>query len=66
MPVRSDGPGIDTTPTAYTPDSLWSYELGAKDSLFGGRLSLDSSVYALKWKSIQQSVQTAVLRLLLR
>ncbi len=48
---------LTTTPTAYTPDSLWSYELGAKDSLFGGRLSLDSSVYALKWKSIQQSVR---------
>jgi iron complex outermembrane recepter protein len=48
---------LTTTPTAYTPDSLWSYELGAKDSLFGGRLGLDSSVYALKWKSIQQSVR---------
>ena len=49
--------GLTTTPTSYTPDSLWSYELGAKDSLFGGRLNLDSSVYALKWKSIQQSVR---------
>ena len=49
--------GLNTTPTSYTPDSLWSYELGAKDSLFGGRLGLDSSVYALKWKSIQQSVR---------
>jgi iron complex outermembrane recepter protein len=49
--------GLTTTPTSYTPDSLWSYELGAKDSLFGGRLGLDSSVYALKWKSIQQSVR---------
>jgi iron complex outermembrane receptor protein len=48
---------LTTTPTAYAPDSLWSYELGAKDSLFGGRLSLDSSVYVLKWKSIQQSVR---------
>jgi iron complex outermembrane receptor protein len=49
--------GLTTTPTSYTPDSLWSYELGAKDSLLGGRLNLDSSVYALKWKSIQQSVR---------
>jgi iron complex outermembrane recepter protein len=49
--------GLTTTPTAYTPDSLWSYELGAKDSLFGGHLSLDSSAYVLKWKSIQQSVR---------
>ena len=49
--------GLTTTPVAYTPDSLWSYEIGAKDSLFGGRLGLDSSVYTLKWKSIQQSVR---------
>jgi outer membrane receptor protein involved in Fe transport len=49
--------GLTTTPTSYAPDSLWSYEVGAKDSLFGGRLSLDSSAYVLKWKSIQQSVR---------
>jgi iron complex outermembrane receptor protein len=49
--------GLNQTPGNYKPDSLWSYELGAKDSLFGGRLGLDSSVYLLKWKSIQQSVR---------
>ena len=49
--------GLTTTPVSYKPDSLWSYEIGAKDSLFGGRLGLDSSVYTLKWKSIQQSVR---------
>jgi iron complex outermembrane receptor protein len=49
--------GLTSTPVAYTPDSLWSFEVGAKDSLFGGRLGLDSSVYTLKWKNIQQSVR---------
>jgi iron complex outermembrane receptor protein len=49
--------GLTSTPIAYTPDSLWSFEVGAKDSLFGGRLGLDSSVYTLKWKNIQQSVR---------
>jgi outer membrane receptor for monomeric catechols len=49
--------GLTQTPTSYSPDSLWSYELGAKDTLFGGRVGLDSSVYLLKWKSIQQSVR---------
>ena len=49
--------GLTNTPTTYTPDSLWSYEIGAKDSLFGGRLGLDSSAYVLKWKSIQQSIR---------
>ena len=49
--------GLTSTPTAYTPDSLWSYELGSKNALFGGRLGLDSSVYMLKWKDIQQAVR---------
>ncbi|MDB6160534.1 MAG: TonB-dependent receptor [Gammaproteobacteria bacterium] len=39
--------GLTSTPIGYTPDSLWSFEVGAKDSLFGGRLGLDSSVYTL-------------------
>jgi len=50
---------LTTTPAAYTPDSLWSYEIGAKDNLFGGTLALDSSFYVLKWKNIQQSVRLA-------
>ena len=49
--------GLTSTPAAYTQDSLWSYELGSKNSLFGGRLGLDSSVYMLKWKDIQQAVR---------
>jgi iron complex outermembrane receptor protein len=49
--------GLTTTPLSYSPDSLWSYEIGAKDNLFGGRLQLDSSFYVLKWKDIQQSVR---------
>src|SRR5579859_6317049 len=49
--------GLTTTPATYTPDSLWSYEIGAKDNLFGGRVALDSSLYVLKWKDIQQSVR---------
>ena len=49
--------GLSKTPTAYSPDNLWSFEVGAKDTLFGGRLGLDSSVYALKWRNIQQSVR---------
>jgi outer membrane receptor protein involved in Fe transport len=51
--------GLTSTPAAYTQDSLWSYEIGSKNSLFGGRLGLDSSVYMLKWKDIQQAVRLA-------
>jgi iron complex outermembrane recepter protein len=48
--------GLTTTPATYLPDSLWSYELGAKDSLFGGRIAFDSSVYTIKWNAIQRPV----------
>lgn len=51
--------GLTTSPTSYNSDSLWSYELGAKDSLMGGRLKLDSSVYLIKWDQIQQNVRLA-------
>jgi outer membrane receptor protein involved in Fe transport len=49
--------GLTKTPTAYSPDNLWSFEVGAKDNLFGGRLGLDSSLFTLKWRDIQQSVR---------
>ena len=42
---------------AYQPDSLWSYEIGGKNTLFGGRVQLDSSLYEIKWKDIQQSIR---------
>jgi len=35
------------------PDSIWSYELGSKNRLFGGRLSIDASVYHVDWKQVQ-------------
>jgi outer membrane receptor protein involved in Fe transport len=49
--------GLATTPASYQSDSLWSYEVGAKDTLFGGKLFLDSSAYMVKWSNIQQSVR---------
>ena len=44
---------------SYRPDSLWSYEGGAKTRLFGGRVSLNASVFYIDWKNIQQSVRLA-------
>jgi iron complex outermembrane receptor protein len=37
----------------YQPDSLWSYEVGAKDRFFGGNLQVDSSAYHIVWNNIQ-------------
>jgi outer membrane receptor protein involved in Fe transport len=45
-------------PATYAPDSVWSYELGAKDSLFGNRLRLATSVFYARWTSIQQRITT--------
>ena len=38
------------------PDKLTNYELGSKGRLFNGRLSLDASVYYMKWEHIQQTI----------
>ena len=48
--------GKSTEPDTYRPDSVWSYEVGSKNTLADGRLVLDSSVYLIKWKNIQTDV----------
>lgn len=35
------------------PDSIWSYEAGSKNRLFGGLLTIDASVYHVDWKNVQ-------------
>ena len=51
-----DANGNPVQPTSYRSDSVWSYELGSKNRLFGGRLVLDGSAYVIKWKNIQSNV----------
>ncbi|MEO8723680.1 MAG: TonB-dependent receptor [Sphingobium sp.] len=34
-------------------DSVWSYEVGSKNRLFGGRLTIDASAYRIDWKNVQ-------------
>jgi outer membrane receptor protein involved in Fe transport len=41
---------------SYEPDSLWSYEVGAKSLLFDQRLSIEGSVYHISWKNIISAV----------
>lgn len=48
--------GYLAVPQTYGSDSLWSYELGTKNRLFGS-LQLAASVFQINWKGIQQSVQ---------
>jgi iron complex outermembrane recepter protein len=48
--------GLHGVPATYDSDSLWSYELGAKDSLFNDRMSFQTSVYYIDWSGIQTTV----------
>jgi iron complex outermembrane recepter protein len=45
-----------TAPNSYSSDYVWSYELGAKNSLFGGRAQIDTSVFHVNWSKIQQLI----------
>jgi iron complex outermembrane receptor protein len=47
--------GLSNNPTSYTSDSLWSYELGAKNTLLDGRLQVNTSLYTIDWNNIQQA-----------
>jgi len=47
-------PGL---PASFTPDSLWSYELGSKMDLADHRMTLNVSAFVLKWKNIQQDIE---------
>jgi outer membrane receptor protein involved in Fe transport len=48
--------GYTTVPTIYQSDSVWSYEIGAKNRLFDRRLEIDTSAYHIDWSNIQQLV----------
>jgi len=51
-----DASGNPIQPTTYKSDSVWSYELGSKNHLAGGRLLVEGSVFQIKWKNIQANV----------
>jgi iron complex outermembrane receptor protein len=46
-------PGI---PSDYKPDKTVNYEIGIKDELFDRRLSIDASVYYIRWHDFQLSI----------
>lgn len=48
--------GLSQVPPKYNADSVWSYEVGSKNSFAEGRALLDMSAYVIKWNNIQQNV----------
>lgn len=41
---------------SYKSDSLWSYEVGAKNNFSDGRLAVAAAAFQIDWSQIQQSV----------
>jgi len=48
--------GLTGVPPQYSSDSVWSYELGTKNTFDDRRLLLNASIYFIKWNNIQQNV----------
>lgn len=46
--------GFDPFATlSVKPDSIWSYELGSKNRLFGGKVAVEASAYRIDWTNVQ-------------
>lgn len=50
--TTSSGPGISPT---FSPDSIWTYEGGAKQQLFDRKVTLEAAVFYSDWKNVQSS-----------
>jgi len=48
--------GLTALPTQFRSDSLWNYEVGSKNTLLDGRLTLNANLFYMDWSKIQQSV----------
>lgn len=48
--------GLSSVPETYRPDSLWSYEIGSKNTFFDRHLSIQGSVFYIDWKNIQNTI----------
>jgi outer membrane receptor protein involved in Fe transport len=48
--------GYTQAPETYQSDSVWSYEIGAKNRFFDRRVEVNASAYHIDWSNIQQLV----------
>jgi iron complex outermembrane receptor protein len=47
--------GLSSIPGQYSSDSLWSYEIGSKNTLFGNTLQINASIFHIDWSNIQEN-----------
>jgi iron complex outermembrane receptor protein len=50
------GLGLTNAPNQYSPDTVWSYELGSKLEFLDRRVTLNSAVYYENWNGVQQEI----------
>lgn len=48
--------GLSGSPDSYDSDSVLSYELGTKQTLWEGRMQFDASAYYIEWDDVQTFV----------
>ena len=54
--LDAGGNPIPGAPKSFKSDSLWSYEVGYKGDLLDKRLSVETALYDVEWKGIQQPI----------
>ena len=52
--IRNEQTGLPEAPPTFQHDTLWSYEAGYKADLLDKTLSIESSLYHIRWNQIQQ------------
>ncbi len=57
---RAGGANIDTSEGTdpnfrgpFNPDSIWNYELGAKATFLGGKVTVNAAAYYIDWSDVQ-------------
>jgi iron complex outermembrane recepter protein len=48
--------GLTQVPGQFSSDSLWSYEIGTKNTFLDHRLQINASLFYIDWRNIQQNV----------
>ena len=47
------------SPAVFGMDTLWSYEVGAKSTMFDGRMQLDTALFHIVWNNVGYHLGTA-------
>jgi iron complex outermembrane receptor protein len=51
-----DALGLTQVPGQFSSDSLWSYEIGSKNTFLDHKLQINASLFYIDWRNIQQNV----------